>query len=60
MVVIINLRFGVGWMSDRNGAWRGAAPRGAAPHFGTICLEVLKAGGILVVPPEQRYNIDVM
>ena len=27
----IDLRFGVGWMSDRNGAWRGAAPRGAAP-----------------------------
>ncbi|MBS1447441.1 MAG: hypothetical protein HP000_14440, partial [Odoribacter sp.] len=39
----INLRFGVGWMSDRNGAWRGAAPRGAAPHFGTICLEVQKS-----------------
>ena len=32
--------FGVGWMSDRNGAWRGAAPWGAAPHLGTICLEV--------------------
>ena len=35
--------FGVGWMSDRNGARRGAAPRGAAPHLGTICLEVQKS-----------------
>ena len=30
-------------MSDRNGAWRGAAPWGAAPHLGTICLEVQKS-----------------
>ena len=28
-------------------------------YFGTICPEVLKAGGILVVPPGQRYNYDV-
>lgn len=40
MVVIINLRFGVGWTSDRNGARRGAAPWGAAPYLGTLCLEV--------------------
>ena len=25
-------------------------------YFGTLCPEVLKAGGILVVPPGQRYN----
>ena len=40
MVVIINLRFGVGWTSDRNGARRWAAPWGAAPYLGTLCLEV--------------------
>ena len=40
IVAIINLRFGVGWMSDRNGARRGAASRGTAPHLGTLCLEV--------------------
>ena len=28
-------------------------------YFGTICPEVLKAGGILVVPPGQRYNYHV-
>ena len=27
-------------MSDRNGARRGAAPWGAAPYLGTLCLEV--------------------
>ena len=40
MVVIINLRFGVGCTSDRNGGWRRAAPRGAAPHLWTKCPEV--------------------
>ena len=40
MVVIINLRFGVGWTSDRNGGWWRAAPRGAAPHLWTKCPEV--------------------
>ena len=39
----IDLRFGVGWMSDRNGARWGAASRGAALHLGTICLEVQKS-----------------
>ena len=34
---------GVGWMSDRNGARRRTASRGAAPHLGTICLEVQKS-----------------
>ena len=28
-------------------------------YFGTICPEVLKAGGILVVPSGQRYNYHV-
>ena len=36
----MNLRFGVGWMSDRNGARRGATPWGAALYLGTLCLEV--------------------
>ncbi len=27
-------------MSDRNGARRGTASGGAAPHLGTLCLEV--------------------
>jgi len=30
-------------MSERNGARWGAASRGAAPHLGTICLEVQKS-----------------
>ena len=28
-------------------------------YFGTLCPEVLKAGGILVVPPGQRYNSHI-
>ena len=39
IVAIINLRFGVGWISDRNGARRGAASWGAILYLGTLCLE---------------------
>ena len=35
--------FGVGWMSDRNGARRRTASRGAAPHLGTFVSKYKKA-----------------
>ena len=45
------------WSSDPAGEWRMPLP--GFHYFGTICPEVLKAGGILVVPPGQRYNYHV-
>ena len=39
---------------------RGAVlPSPGFHYFGTLCPEVLKAGGILVVPPGQRYNSHI-
>ena len=52
--------WGVGWMSDRNGARRRTASRRAAPYLGTICLEVQKSAWATqsrtdTQPPNQRF-----